>query len=247
MTYMVWRGAAAAAYNIYKAFAGKVFNDMCSIFRLLVILPKGIGQSGVGIAAYMAGCYVRQLFYIRTHLLTTQGAVETDGEGLCMHYRNIESFQCLAAQGSARSVRNSTGDHNRQLRLAALTEVLFNSVDSRFTVQRIKDGLYQEDVNTAFYQAFYLLCVRFRYFVEGNGAIPGIVHIRRKRQGLIQRADSACHKTGLIRVLGSVFRSSFFRDTGSSHVQFVGQVLHIVIRHGDGGAAEGIGFNNIGA
>ncbi len=36
-------------------------------------------------------------------------------------------------------------------------------------------------------------------------------------------------------------------QAGSSHVDFAGQHLHLVVRHGDAGSVEGVGFDNVRA
>src|SRR5688500_7246933 len=89
---------ATSTYYIYPALTGKFTNYSGSMLGCLVILSHSIRQPGIWIAAYIAWCYLCQLFHIWTHLLSTQRTIQTNTYRLRMQYRDHESLERLPAQ-----------------------------------------------------------------------------------------------------------------------------------------------------
>ena len=100
--------------------------------------------------------------------------------------RDPERLDGLPREVAAALVDGREREPERQLRSRVL-----RGDDRRLRVQRVEDGLDQEQVDAALAQGAHLLGVRLRHLVEGRGAVGGIVHARRERERDVERADRA--------------------------------------------------------
>ena len=73
-----------------------------------------------------------------------------------------------------------------------------SSIDSHFRIQRVKDGLNEQNVHPTLYQRIHLFVVSIKQLVVGELAQGRIAHVGRHRASLVRRTDGACHKAGMV-------------------------------------------------
>ncbi|MCY1534853.1 hypothetical protein D9M68_702370 [compost metagenome] len=89
--------------------------------------------------------------------------------------------------------------------------------------------------------------IRIIKLIIRNSPESGIVHVGRKGKGTVSWADSTSHKAGAPGMLCHKFVDGLFGQACAFKAQFVRQLFHLVIGHGDALCAERIGFNNVGS
>ena len=70
-----------------------------------------------------------------------------------------------------------------------LGEEVFDGEQAGLEVERVEDGLDQEDVDAAVDQGLGLFVVGGRELVEVHGPIAGVVDVRRERGGAVRGPD----------------------------------------------------------
>jgi hypothetical protein len=111
-----------------------------------------IGQAGVRVHAQEGVGLARQLFDVRAHQRRAQRAVQADGERPGVAHRIPEGLDRLARQDAARRVGDRARDHQRQPVQAgglALGHDFVDREQRRLRVQRVEDGLDQQQVDPA--------------------------------------------------------------------------------------------------
>ena len=133
--------------------------------RGFVIEAEGVGQAGVGIGADQrigdAGDFLEML----AHGARAERAIEADGERPRMAHRMPERRRRLAGERAPRTVGDGAGDHDRQAP-AALGEDLLAGEDRGLGVERVEDGLDEDEIGAAVDQALDLLGIGLAQFVE---------------------------------------------------------------------------------
>ncbi len=118
--------------------------------------------------------------------------------------------------------------------------------DRSLGVERIEDGLDQQEVGTAFHQPFGLLGIGTAQLVEGDRAQAGIGDVGRDRGGAIGRperaGDEARPAVFRLRDLGCGAR-----EPGAFQVQLIGDARHAIVGLRDAGRGERVGRDDIGA
>ena len=99
-----------------------------------------------------------QFGYERFHLSCSERAVESDGEDRVGAHACHEGVEGLSAQCSSGEVADSDRHHYGQVFLQSLHGG-GGGVDGSLGVQCVEDGLYENDVSSAFYQSFHLFAV----------------------------------------------------------------------------------------
>ena len=123
---------------------------------------------------------------------------------------------------------------------------MFYSEHGGFGVERIEDSFDQNNIGAAFDQTIHRFQIIFYQLIKGYVARAGIIYIRRNGTGAAGRPEHASHKTRFGRILRGHFIAEFSRQTRRGKVEFVAQVFHVVIGHGNARGVEGIGFQNVG-
>ncbi len=155
-----------------------------------------------------------------------------------------ERLDGLARQDAARSVGDGAGDHHGHA-LAGVFEELVDGEQRGLGVERIEDGLDQEDIGAAFEQCLALFVVGVAQLVEADVARARVVDVGRDAGGLGRRAEGTGHEAGLVR--RAVLVAGLARQAGGDHVHLVGQLRHLVVFLRDGGGAEGVGLDQVRA
>ena len=90
-----------------------------------------------------------------------------------------------------------------------------------------------------------MFVVSIDQIIERNGAVAGVVHIGRETRRAVSWPHCPGHKTGFVGVLARYFVGGFAGKPGRLIIQFIHQILHVIISHGNGGTTEGVGLDNV--
>ena len=159
--------------------------------------------------------------------------------------RMPERGRRLAGKGAPRAVGDGARDHERHLK-AALSERLEAGEDRGLGVQRVEDGLDQQEVRAAIDETLDLLAIGDAEVVEADRAEAGIVDVGRKRSGAVGRPKSAGDEAApSIRLLRLDRRPP--RQSRAVAIELVNLILHPVVGLRDRGRREGVGLENVRA
>lgn len=147
----------------------------------------------------------------------------------------IESFGVLTGEHGT-GVFDGAGDHGGNVVAEFAAEVV-DGKQGGLDVAGVLGGLDKEDVGAAIDQALGLFVVTVAESVEGDAAGDG--------DGLGGGAHGTGDKAGAA-VLGFKFSGGLASDAGREGVDFVDSVFEAEFGEGDGMAAEGIGFDDVG-
>ena len=162
-----------------------------------------------------------------------------------MAHRMPERGRRLAGKGASRAVGDGARDHQRHLK-AALGEGLEAGEDRGLGVQRVEDGLDEEDVRAAVDETLDLLAIGDAELIEADRAEARIVDVRRKRRGSVRRPQRAGDETApSVRLLRLDRRPP--RQSRPVAIEFVDLILHPVVGLRDRGRREGVGLENVRA
>ena len=170
---MLGARAAASARGVEEAGLGELFQQPARGRRLLVVAAEGVGEASVRVADDVDGGDPRHRLHVRAHLGRAQRAVDAGGEGLRMLDRGPERLDRLPGKVAAASVDDRDRDEQRNLGRDFL-----HRGDGGLAVQRVEDGLNEEDVDAAFLQRAGCLRVAVAKLVERDIAIRRIVDSR---------------------------------------------------------------------
>lgn len=240
-------GAAAAAEHVDEAEVGKLAHLLGEFVGPLVVAAHGVGQAGVGVGVHVAdGRGGGERLHKGEHLRGAQGAVEANAHRLGMHDGDEEGLGRLAGEGAARVVHDGAGDDGRQPgQVRVLVPKLVNGEERRLGVERVEDGLHQQQVHAALDERLHLLLVGRDHLVKGAVAEPRVLHGGRDGQRAVRGADGAGDEAGLVGLLGGDGLGRLHGELRRLEVDLVDQVLHAVVRLSDGGAREGVGLADV--
>ena len=187
-------GSTAATYDVDQSLVDKFSDFWGHCLWGLIVETHRVGQSGIGIGADVVGGTACQVFEERLHLVGTERTVQTNREDGVVADRSEKGFECLSAQCSSCQVADGHAQHDRQL-LAETLHRLHSGIDGYLGVERVKDGLYENRVNTAFDKSLHLLGVGIEQQVVGQLAGCRIAHVGRHGAGLVRRTYRASHET----------------------------------------------------
>ncbi len=129
---------------------------------------------------------------------------------------------------AAGAVGDGAGDHHRHADAARLGDSSAMAVDRRLGVERVEDGLDQQEVGAAVDQPLDLLGIGLAQLVEGDGAEAGIGHVGRDRGGAVGRPDRAGDEArAAVLALRDVGGRA--REPRALEVELVGDARHAVV------------------
>ncbi len=242
---MLGRGAAAAAHHVDQAGIRKFAEQRGHEAWALVIAAELVWQTGIGISAHERIGDARDLGNMRAHLARAQRAVEPDREWRGVAHRIPERRWRLAREQTPGAVGDGAGDHHRHVYPGKLADV-GDRRDRCLRIERVEDGLDQQEVGAALKQPLGLLGISAAQLVEGDGAETGVGYIWGDRSGAIGRANGAGDKArptvlALREIGGGAGKLSAFE------IELVGDAGHAVIGLRDARGGEGVGRDDIGA
>ena len=148
--------------------------------------------------------------------------------------RRPETVDRLPRQRASGEVDDRDADPQRQL-----GRLIAGGDDRRLRVQRVEDGLDQEQVDAAVAQAADLLGVALDDLVEGVRAVRRVVDARAERQRDVQRPDRTGDE--------AVGTGSLARDPRTGDVHVVDGILERVVRLPDRRRRERVRRRDVGA
>ena len=141
----------------------------------LVVAAEGVRQPRVRVADHGDRGALRELVQVRAHLLGAERAVDSHCERLGVLDRDPERVDRLAGERPAASVDDRQRHDERQVGCHVQ-----RSRDRGLRVERVEDGLQDEEVRAAFDEPENLLGVGGRHLVEAGSTKRGILHPRRQ-------------------------------------------------------------------
>ena len=241
----VWRRRAAAPTDqVDQAGVGELRDIARLGLRGLVVLAEGVGQPGVRVAGHEGIGDARHLGDVGPHLGRAEGAVESHRDRLGVPDRVPECLGDLTGQRPPGGIGDGARDDQRPA-AAALLEQRLDGEDGRLGVQRIEDGLDDQQIGTAVDQTVGRLQVRGDQLVVGNVARTRVVDVRRDRRRARGRADGAGDVAGFVR--GAELVGGLARQGGAGVVELVGQLVHVVIGQRHRVRVERVGLQDVGA
>jgi hypothetical protein len=114
-------------------------------------------------------------------------------------------------------------------------------------VERVEDGLHQQEIGAAVEQAACPLGVGGHQLVERDVAEARVVDVGRERRAAVGRAEHARHEAGQIGVAGLGLVRGVAGKTGGGVVELVDQVRHAVVGERHRVRGERVGLDDVGA
>ncbi len=214
---VIRRASAATAGDVQPSIRRKIVQVGGHRFRRFVESAKGVGKSGVRMAADGDGSEVRKLLDVRAHLFSAKRAVDTHAEQIHVRNGNPERFNRLPGKGAPALIRDGDGHHDRHAPSSGckiLVVILADGEERGFRVQRVKNGFHeQQEIHAALDEAARLLIVDFAQFVERHAARSRTVHILRHGRGAIGRPHRSSYKFNCAGIRRFVFVGHFARDS----------------------------------
>ena len=238
------RGAAAAADQVDQAGLGPLAQLRSGLVGRLVVAAELVGEPGIGVGADPRLGDPREIGEVRAHVRRAEGAVEPDAERRGMGERQPERLDGLAVEQAARAVGDGARDEDGQPGSAGL-EHLVQRHQRRLGVQRIEDGLQQDEVDPAVYQGFRRLAVGGAEGGEVDRAHARIVHVRRDREGLVGGPQHAGDEAGPLG--GGRGVGGLARDPGAGEIEGAHRSGQAVVLLRDPVRVEGVGGDDVGA
>ena len=157
-----------------------------------------------------------------------------------------EGFRSLAGERAPGLVGDGTRHDDREPP-SALFEERLDREDRRFGVERVEDGLEQDQVGAAVGETRERLAVGCNELVEIDVSETRIVDFGRDRRGLVGRPEHAGDEARLARVAIGESLGGFAGEPGRGVVQLVHQAIEPVVGLRRGVRVEGIGLDDVGA
>ena len=244
---MIGRRAAAAADDVQKAAFRELPEQAGGVFRRFVVprVRKRIGESRVRVAADVGVGDVRQLLDIGAHEFRAQCAVQAHCDRPRVAQGIPEGFRSLAGEGAPGLVGDGPGHDDRKAP-AAFVEQRLDREDRRLGVQRVENGLEENQVGAAVDESLERLAIDLHELVEIDVAETRVVDFGRDRRGLVGRSEHAGDEARLARVALHRAVRRFAGELGRGVVQFVHQALQAVVGLRRSVRVEGVGLDDVG-
>jgi proteasome accessory factor B len=184
---MIGRAPAAAADDVEEPRLRPLLDLLGHLIRRHVVTAHLVGQPGVRMKGGVGLGDTRHILDMRSEQIRAQGAVESDREGLDVAKAVVKGFDGLAGEGAPGGVRNRARDHDRQDD-AVFLEDLIDRERGGLGVERVEDGLDQDDVDIRGDERSGRLGIDLDKLVEIRVACARVVDVRRDAGGLAGRA-----------------------------------------------------------
>ena len=147
---VIGRGAAAAADDVQEAALCEFPQQAGGVFRGFVVpgLRQRVRQSRIGVATDERVGDVRELLDVGTHEFRAQRAVQAYRDRACVAQGIPEGFRSLAGERAPGLVGDGARYDDREPP-SALLEQRLDREDRRLGVERVEDGLEQDQVGSA--------------------------------------------------------------------------------------------------
>ena len=159
-----------------------------------------------------------------------------------MPHRTPKRFRRLTRQSTTRLVRNRPRKPKWQA-IPDFVENRFGRKSRRFRIQRIKNGLDDQRINTPFNQTNNLLAVRQHQLIKADRAIAWIIDVGRKRSRFIRWTNRTHDPPGPLS-RGRIV-STFARHTRSSHIDFMHEGFATIVSLANALSIETVGLDDV--
>ena len=132
-------------------------------------------------------------------------------------------------------------------RIAMLIEILLDRKESGLGIQRIENGLHQQQIHAAFDQAIDRFGVGCNEVVVTDVAEAGIVDIGRQGRRAVGRAEGPGDESRLVGCLRSPCIGTLPREPGCRKIDLADAIFEPVVCLRNAGGVERIGLDDIGA
>ncbi len=149
-----------------------------------------------------------------------------------MTHRLPESASRLARERAPGPIGDGPRDHEAR-GVGTAGQRATRSDDGGLGVERVEDGLDEQEIDPTVDQRENLLAVGRGERVEVERAIAGILHSRRHRQRDVGWADRPCDEASTL--VGCRFVGDATRDASGLEVEISNEVREAVLRLGDRG------------
>ncbi len=189
---------------------------------------------------------VGQRLDVRAQVVRAERAIESDRQRPRMSHRIPERLRGLPGEGAPGAVGDGAGNHDWHA-AAAGVEQFVDREQCGLRVQRVEDRLDHEQVRAAIEQAARGFGVVVDQFLERHVAEARIVDVGRDRcsaTGRAEHADREARSRGISCLDRGAGRA---RELRAFDVQFVRQVLELVVGLAEPGRVERVGLDQIRA
>src|SRR5215217_60090 len=211
---------ATTTYNINKAMLNEILHQVCRFMRHLIVCAKLIRQACVRVGRNIAARLGRKLLNMGAHVFSTQRTVKTDAQWFGMDHRVQKSLSSLSAQRSSRSIRDGTRDHDLNFTTYNFF-IFFNRENRGLSIQCVKNGLDQQKIRAAIYQAAYLLIISIYKLIKSQRPVSGVVYVRRYRKRTVGWPNGTCHKAFPVRIGSHKLIDGLFGDLSTFKTHFI--------------------------
>jgi hypothetical protein len=127
-----------------------------------------------------------------------------------------------------------------------LIKILVDGKHRRLGVQRVENGLHQQEIRPASHQAVDGLGIARDQFIKADIAVTRVVHIRADAGGTVGGPQHAGAEARLGRILCGLGNTQRLHQLGRRVVDLPHQAFHPVVGHGNRRGIESVGFNDVG-
>ncbi len=234
------RRPAAAADAVDEAALGELAQQRGGLGRRLLVVAERVRQPGVRIAPHGHRGHACELREPGAHLGSAERAVDRDGQRLRVLDRGPERLHRLPRERAPAAIDDGQRDHDRHVRRDVL-----GGHDRRLRVERVEDGLDQEEVDAALGEAAHLLGVAAAHLVEARRPVRRVVDARRHRQRHVERPDRAGREARALRGRGLV--AGLPCQPRPLGVEFPHHLAEAVVGLADRRRGERVGRRDVGA
>ena len=185
------RRPATAADEVDETVLGERAEEAARVARLLVVLAHRVGEAGVRVAGHVRVGDPREPLEERPHVGRPERAVDADDQRARVLDGHPEGLRRLPGEIPAAAVDGREREPERQV-----GRDVGGRDDRRLRVQRVEDGLDEENVDTAFRERGDLLGVALADVVERDRAEARVVDLRRDRERDVERARPPPRRSG---------------------------------------------------
>ena len=239
------RAPAAAPDQVHQAVGSPCADVSGHLVRAHVVVAEVVRQPGVRVRADRDARDPRELGEVRAQLGRAERAVQADGDGRHVLDGDPERLGRLPAQRAAGAIRDRPGQDHREAAAERVERVLDRG-DRRLGVQRVEDGLDQQDVGSAVDQPAGRIAVRVAQSREGDRAERGIGHVRGQRGCAARGSEHACDEPGSPVGLLCEIRLGA-GEPGGLAVDLGGELSELVLGQRDRGRVERVRLDDVGA
>ncbi len=197
-----------------------------------------------GVSSYPVS--LRQLLDVGAHQFRAQRAVQAYRDRARVAQGIPEGFRRLPGERAPGLVGDGARDDHREPP-SALLEQRLDGEDRRLGVERVEDGLEQDEVGSALGKARERLAVGRHQLVEIDVAETRIVDFGRDRRGLVGRPEHAGDESRLAGIPVHVLVRRLAGELGRGVVQLVDMPLKAVVRLRRRVRVESICLDDVGA